>query len=153
MSDSAVLTKAEEAVFYVYNRVQADPDFAWHMLKTQSLYLCIQAVAEHTGKTEEETRKAVEKNAACHRIPPKLVEARQRIEQLEQELSLAEVKVLTDIVPERVDLLASELKSLDHYLNQLANVEDLIRLAELGYDVLSVDNLRDALAGRALCLC
>jgi len=80
MSD---LSLAEKAVFHIVRRVQEDPNFAWHMLHTESLFLCMSAIAECQNRSIEEVRSQIEKNAASLRETPEIVSLREKLKAIE----------------------------------------------------------------------
>lgn len=77
-------TLAEQAVAYVLNRVVYDADVRWHMMGTETLRRCLIAEAERTGLPEYEVEARLAKRIKGRRQEKaKLVEARERIEELE----------------------------------------------------------------------
>lgn len=51
-----------EAVFYVLNRAQTDPEFRWHMLDTEAFSKLIEAEAAFSGRDPKEVRAARERD-------------------------------------------------------------------------------------------
>lgn len=77
-------TLAEQAVQFVLNRVVCDADVRWHMIGTETLRRCLIAEAERTGLSENEVEARLAKRIKGRRQEKaKLVEARERIEELE----------------------------------------------------------------------
>jgi len=62
MTDAEVRQVLYDAVRYVLNRAQNDPEFRWHMLMTEAHTRLIRAEAAHLGRTEQDVREAREKD-------------------------------------------------------------------------------------------
>lgn len=124
------MSTSDSAVFHIVRRVSDSASFAWLMIGTESLALCIRAVAEYRGEPEADVRKRVEANAASLRDEPEVVKLRKRVEQLERKL----------------DKQSEEENEPDSvYIDSILAIEELIRLAECGHNVLTIDNLKDAM--------
>lgn len=120
------MTAADIAVRHIIRRVQSEASFSWLMLGTESLALCIAAVAEQAGKDEGLMRRQIEANAASTREVPEVVELRRRLDQIE---SKAPQVVTSPAAIDRDSRLRHEL-------------EELVWAAECGANVLTLDNLK-----------
>lgn len=127
---------SEKAVFHILRRVSTDANFAWYMLGTEALRLCVLAAAEALGKPASEVREEVEQNAASNRDEPDVVGLRNIVDQLER-LSDKEVAEIVEFDEE-------------WQISRTEAVEELLRFAELGVEQLTVESLRNALEGSAM---
>lgn len=84
-SERPELSHAYDAVRYLLDRIQTDPDLRYHMLHTQAMALLCAAEASHLGKSWVEVLnlRCEDLQPAYDRREPQLVEARKRIEELE----------------------------------------------------------------------
>lgn len=148
MSDKRQLTTAERAVFHIYRRVQSDANFAWLMIGTESLALCCQAIAERQGRDEENVLDEIFAKAASRSETPEVVRLRKCVSELERELDDVRNGLSNDRRRGRVDAVdVEDYAAKDR--RALARIEELLRLAECGCDVLTIDDLREALIGPA----
>ncbi len=129
-------TPAMEAINHILRRCQTDPDFAWHMMGTESFRLCCIAAAEATGRDESELRAAVEVNVVKMQKKKKT-----RIEQLEREI--ARLSAMND----------SASDSADSVVEPLNSISDLINYCRLRSETPTLDALESALDGKSLALC
>lgn len=134
MVDQKVMTKAEQAAFHIVRRVQSDSAFAWVMMGTESLALCMAAAAEYRGEPEENLREFVDKNAASRRETPEIVLLRERVKQLEARLD--------GTLNERDD----DKRWTDRQYRALRNVDELLHFAKLGVETPTAERLERALA-------
>lgn len=78
-----------EAVRYLLDRIQRQPDLRWHMLHTQAMALLCAAEAMETAKPYHQVKEYRERDLQPphDRRQPEIVIARRRIEQLEKAIS------------------------------------------------------------------
>lgn len=133
------LTAAEKACYHIFRRVQSCPDFAWLMVGTESLDLVCAAVAEHRGMQHAQLKRSLEERAASRTGTPEVRELREKVEELQGELDAMEFGPKSN-----------NARKADAWCDQIAAMEEVLRLADLGLDVLRVDVLREALAGRRM---
>ncbi len=142
-SEKREMTKAEQAVFHIYRRVQECPDFAWLMMGTESLLLCMQAIAQYRGETEAEIRAHINKNCATSRKEPEVLTLRAKVDALESRVArLCGERPYADPITQQHD----------EYFWQLQEVKDLMRRADIMGETLTVDQLRDAIEGHTRAL-
>lgn len=136
------LSPADAAVMHILRRVASDPSFSWHMLHTEGLRLCLEAYAARVGKPVDEVRESIESNAASVREEPEIVQLRNRVTELEQQLGeLREHAGLQDD-----DEMLTNLVVDDWSIRE--NIESLCWAVECGREsLLTVENLREILGG------
>lgn len=129
---------AEEAVAHIVRRIQTDANFAWYMLGTECFAKCMAAMADCRGASEESIRQNVEKTAANRQQQPEVLTLRAKVESLQSQLArLTAGRTTHD----------ARCDQRDGYLVTLTRVRDLIRVAEIMGEALTVDQLRDAIEG------
>jgi hypothetical protein len=126
-------TAAEKAVFHIIRRVQSCPDFAWLMIGTESLFLCLQAAAQFKGEPVEGIRKKIEANAASLKRTPEVVELRKKVQELQNAAD---------------DDDEIEEENEGYFAALLGQIQDLLWQAECGQLPLTADRLRAVLDGK-----
>lgn len=126
-----------QAAFHIVRRVQDDPDFAWKMIGTESLRLCMLAVAEERGEMLETVRKVIETNArsSIETRGVELLRLREQVEELKSRL-------IGEYTPRDLEEQESDWKVT-------FAIEKIIHLAHCGHQVLTVDMLQQAICNPA----
>ncbi len=141
MNRDAPLTAAQRAVLHIVHRAQEDCDFAAVMRDTESLRLCLRAVAKHRGESIEETRHRV--NSAIRNNP-----GESEVDRLTRRLAQAD-KNLAELREQKTKRQTEEDAATGQ--SALNAICELLRIAECGQpDVLTIDNIRDCLTGGPL---
>mgnify|MGYP000432076145 CR=1 FL=1 len=144
MSDSKVQNAAIDAVNHILRRCQTDPDFAWHMMGTESFSLCCLAAAEYASRDASELRASIEANVATMQKAQK-----SEIEQLRVELQL--LQDAADENKETVTSIVNEnLRSLSEPLHA---IRDLVNFCRLRGEPPTLEALEAAIEGKSLALC
>lgn len=135
---------AMDAINHILRRCQTDPDFAWHMMGTESFALCCEAHAQYLGRDVFEVRGKIEANVAAMQKNRKC-----RIEQLEAELQLLKDAASRNTATVTDDR-NKDLRSLAEPLNA---IRDLIGYCRLRSETPTLDALEAAMEGKSLALC
>lgn len=141
------MSAAFNAILHMIIRVQEDPDFAWHMMGTESWSRCLTAYAEHTGMDEEKVRQDLEAKIGAMQKKKKT-----RIAQLEEQIELLEDSE-AETEQASADLIRQASKELDRALQELRCVKDLVQYCTFRNAPLSVAAVELALQGKSLGRC
>jgi septal ring factor EnvC (AmiA/AmiB activator) len=148
------MSAAIEAIRHILHRVQDDPDFAWHMVGTESLSRCVTAYAVHLGIDPDRMRSDLESNIAAMQTQKKT-----RIQSLEEQIDSLETQIdsLEETADEAEqsssDLIHAASRVLSRALTQLASVKDLVQYCTFRNAPLSVAAVELALGGHSLGRC
>jgi len=128
------MTTAYKAAVHILRRMTENADFAHLMIGTESFDLCVRAVAEYRDHPADDIRREVEENAANRKQKPKVVRLQEENDRL---------NAINDMTRDFNEYGVGD----EHVYDVVEAVKDLVRLAELGQNVLTVENLKNALDG------
>lgn len=117
---------ALHACRHVLARMRNDSNFAWHMLNTESLRLCVAAVAEADGVHTEQLASEIDTVAGrlMQRQRPKVLDLQDEIDELSDQLVDAEWRA--DEHEGQAERLQDELKPLAICRQVRSSLADLI---------------------------
>ncbi len=134
---------AIKAIAHVLRRVQQDPDLAWHMVGTESLALCMQAIAEHQQREADEVRSEIE-SAIVAMQKQKL----SRVE--EQQNTILQLNNTLALIVNRPEIFADDE---DDDPQCESSLEDLLQYCRLRNERPTIEAVEAAMRGRKLAHC
>ena len=103
-----------DAIAHILKRVQTDSDFAWCMLGTEGLRLCVNSFAQHYSRNASELSKEIMRvgTKAIKDRPPQVKALEAAMDSLQDELDAADEDYASSVGN---DYCAHELEDLLHY--------------------------------------